>query len=69
MNNRLAYATVLAASLFSLAWQPAPAEAPAHTQALLSLASWAGDDAAGAAAIPLAQQSLPTLSKTGDSGR
>ncbi len=42
-RTSLAYATVVAASLLSAALQPGRAEAPAHNDALLALASWAGD--------------------------
>jgi len=50
---RLAYATVLVVSLLSLAWQPGHAEAPAHTDALMGLAAWAGPDTANRTATPM----------------
>ncbi|MES2716381.1 MAG: hypothetical protein V4795_11480 [Pseudomonadota bacterium] len=50
-----AYAAVVIASLLSAALQPGRAEAPAHNDALLALASWGGD------ALPPAPQTSPGL--------
>lgn len=57
-RTSLVYAAVVAGALLSAALQPGRAEAPAHNDALLALASWAGDAAPDtASSIPAAAAS------------